>query len=139
MSCWINFNTGFIEMFSHRKRYCVGTLILPYMILFIFFLLSSGCSDTPFKNSIMEFGTGSESDRQKFLGRIEPTGMTSYMYGSHVLVSEEGRYALEPFDGLDQSLGSFEGKRVRIIGRLRDGYPVDGGPPLINVREITVP
>jgi hypothetical protein len=61
--------------------------------------------------------------------------MTSWMYGSHVLIGGEGKvlYALKS-GGPD--LGPWEGRRVRLHGEPVEGYPVDGGPSYLRVIEL---
>ncbi len=72
-----------------------------------------------------------------FEGRLHPAGVTSYMYGSHVLVTRDGRFAVRPASP-DVTLKDYEGKNVTVRAMQVDRYPVDGGPPLIEVREIKV-
>ena len=71
-------------------------------------------------------------------GRIEAAGMTTWMYGSHVLVSAAGeiRYALK---SASLELSRWEGERVRLQGVPVSGYPVDGGPPYLRVIEVKTP
>ena len=66
-------------------------------------------------------------------GTIRAQGISSYMYGTHILADPSGKtlYALRSGDqlGLDQWVG----QRVRIVGTIVPGYPVDGGPPFLDV------
>jgi hypothetical protein len=83
-------------------------------------------------------GLENASGRQEIVtvfGQIEPAGITSWMYGTHVLRGNDGKllYALR---GEDVELGRYEGRRVRLRGYLAEGYPVDGGPPYLWVREV---
>jgi hypothetical protein len=68
-------------------------------------------------------------------GFIKTSGITSFNYGSHVLVSETGDiiYALEShlIDLSEHTKGE-----MRITGKLNPDYPVDGGPELIMVSEV---
>lgn len=73
-----------------------------------------------------------------YVGRLEAVRMTSYMYGSHVLVSGDGRYALEKAKGADVRLDNYTERKVRVEAERVEGYPVDGGPPLLAVKEIRV-
>ncbi len=69
------------------------------------------------------------------IGIIKKQGMTSYMYGTHVLVNENGRtlYALKSDRiGLD----SYVGKKVAVSGELIPGYPVENGPNYLNVGSV---
>jgi hypothetical protein len=69
-------------------------------------------------------------------GRLQAQGLTLYQYGSHVLVGPQGetQFALRGADlaPLDRLIG----RHVRVYGQLVPGYPVDMGPPLIEVREV---
>ncbi|MDG1900647.1 MAG: hypothetical protein P8I80_00290 [Bacteroidales bacterium] len=62
-------------------------------------------------------------------GVIEKQGITSYMYGTHVIED----YALRS-NIVD--LNNYINQDVVIIGYKIDGYPVDGGPDYIEVQEI---
>jgi len=69
-------------------------------------------------------------------GIVEPQGITSYQYGSHVLIDETGvtRYALRSDDPV--MLDEVTGRHVRVHGDMVPGYPVDMGPPLIDVKQV---
>ena len=68
-------------------------------------------------------------------GFIKKAGITSFNYGTHVLVSEDGdiKYALESrlIDLSEHTAGE-----VRVTGKLNPDYPLDGGPELIMVSEV---
>lgn len=69
-------------------------------------------------------------------GTIKAQGVTTYMYGTHVLVGKDGRtlYALKSDRiRLDQYLGG----QVTVSGVLLEGYPVDGGPQYMSVDSIS--
>ena len=68
-------------------------------------------------------------------GIIKKQGMTSYMYGTHVLVNENGRtlYALKS-DRIGLDL--YVGKKVVVSGELIPGYPVENGPNYLNVGSV---
>jgi hypothetical protein len=82
-------------------------------------------------------GDSDRPDSQRlpqFDGVVQPQGLTTYMYGTHVLTSASGEtlYALSA-----QTPGLLEGlvgKHARLYGTLAPGYPVDDGPPLVNVQ-----
>jgi hypothetical protein len=65
-------------------------------------------------------------------GIIKKQGVTSYMYGTHVLVNENGRtlYALKS-DRIN--LDPYVGRKVTVYGELMKGYPVENGPNYLNV------
>lgn len=68
-------------------------------------------------------------------GRLERSGMTSYMYGTHVIVdrARRQRYALRG-EGVD--LDAYLGQQVELVGNRLHGYPVDGGPPYLAVHTV---
>ncbi len=61
--------------------------------------------------------------------------MTSYMYGTHVIVDRSGgrRFALR---SEEVDLDAYVGQSVELTGSRVDGYPVDGGPPYLQVHTI---
>jgi ecotin len=61
---------------------------------------------------------------------LKKTGMTTYQYGTHTI----GKFALK---SSKVDLKKYEGKKVTIIGKKVPGYPLDGGPELIEVSKIT--
>jgi len=66
-------------------------------------------------------------------GTLITPGLTSYQYGSHQLISIDSVYALRS-SSLD--LKKYETKEVNIFGQLVDGYPLEGGPALIEVIKV---
>jgi hypothetical protein len=69
------------------------------------------------------------------VGIIKSHGTTSYMYGTHVLVNDNGKtlYALRSNNiELDRHVG----RKVKVSGYLIKGYPVDGGPDFLDVESI---
>ena len=62
-------------------------------------------------------------------GLIQKQGVTSYMYGTHVISG----YALRSNTIL---LDNYIDYNVTIVGYKIDGYPVDGGPDYIEVTDI---
>lgn len=69
----------------------------------------------------------------KATGTIEATGITSYQYGSHTLKNDNETYALK---SETIELEDYEGERVTIIGKKVEGYPLEGGPILLEVLEV---
>jgi ABC-type Fe3+-hydroxamate transport system substrate-binding protein len=63
----------------------------------------------------------------KSTGIVEKQGITTYMYGTHILVDKNGKtiYAL---NSEKLNLDNYLKKNVEIIGYKIKGYPVDGGP-----------
>ncbi|RMF01783.1 MAG: hypothetical protein D6772_04330 [Bacteroidetes bacterium] len=69
--------------------------------------------------------------QMKIEGTLAAQGFTSYQYGTHTL----GGYALRSSTiDLDQ----YVDLQVEVIGRKVDGYPLEGGPELIEVERIKV-
>lgn len=68
----------------------------------------------------------------KAVGSLLPQGTTSYQYGTFILVDENGKttYALKS-DAVQ--LLDYKGKKVSITGLLIEGYPIEGGPPYLDV------
>ena len=68
-------------------------------------------------------------------GTIEEAGVTTYMYGTHVIVDEQtGTFYALGSDVVD--LDIYAGQRVTVYGALVPGYEygqVEGGPPLVDV------
>lgn len=63
-------------------------------------------------------------------GKIEKLGMTTFQYGTHLLKTENKTYALKS-DAI--KLDEFVNKSVTIKGKKVIGYPLEGGPDLIEV------
>ena len=74
-------------------------------------------------------------------GRLAEAGLTTWQYGTHTLTGVEFQDTIvRPVKSVlfavksnNISLNSFNGKDVVLTGYYVDGYPVDGGPPLIEV------
>lgn len=68
-------------------------------------------------------------------GIIKKQGITTYMYGTHVLLDEKGKtlYALRS-DNID--LNKYINRKVTVKGYLVTGYPIDSGPNYLNVKFI---
>jgi hypothetical protein len=69
-------------------------------------------------------------------GEVKPVQMTTYMYGSHQLVTNKGLYAISSAKGSGINLNEYEGERITARVSRVEGYPVDGGPPYLFVHEI---
>jgi len=85
---------------------------------------------------VASFGADSSNPEEvTATGFIKKQGMTTYMYGTHVLVDDNGRtlYALKS-DTID--LNKYINRQVTIRGHLVNGYPLDSGPNYLNVKFI---
>jgi hypothetical protein len=74
-------------------------------------------------------------DVNQLKGTIQAQGITTYMYGTHVLTNNGGQtmYALR---SSSVKLDNYIGKNVEISGSKVAGYPVDGGPDYLDVSKI---
>ncbi len=88
---------------------------------------------------VCSYAAASAAKKQEVVavGIIKKQGITSYMYGTHVLIDAKGHtlYALK--SGID--LDKYENKKVTIKGDLIKGYPADNGPGYLNVRSVEPP
>jgi len=67
------------------------------------------------------------------VGVIQKTGVTTYMYGSHTISDNGETFALQ---STRINLDRYINKRVIVKGSQVEGYPVDDGPKLIDVKEV---
>jgi hypothetical protein len=80
----------------------------------------------------------SENDMVTATGTIQKSGITTYMYGTHVLKDDNDKtlYALTSDTiNLDDYVNI---KNITVKGSLIRGYPVDGGPDYLMVIEVEV-
>lgn len=68
-------------------------------------------------------------------GTIEPLGMSTFQYGTHLIKSSGITYSLK---SNKVNLDSFSGKVVTLIGTKVNGYPVENGPELVDVVSVQV-
>jgi len=62
-------------------------------------------------------------------GTLEKLGMSTFQYGTHILKTQNKTFALRSsFD-----LNPYINKKVTIKGEKVAGYPLEGGPELIDV------
>lgn len=68
-------------------------------------------------------------------GTLQKPDATSYGYGTHAITDQASgcRYALQS-EQVD--LASYVGEKVEVTGTTARGYPVDGGPVLLNVSKV---
>ena len=69
----------------------------------------------------------------QFQGLLNKQGPTTYQYGTHTLTNSSKTYALT---SKELDLDKYVGRNVIITGEKISGYPVDGGPEYIEVKEI---
>ncbi|EOR95183.1 hypothetical protein ADIARSV_1671 [Arcticibacter svalbardensis MN12-7] len=68
-------------------------------------------------------------------GTVEKMGMSTFQYGTHLLKTESKTYALKT---AIVKLDDYVGKEVSITGSKVEGYPVENGPDLIDVKKIVI-
>lgn len=73
------------------------------------------------------------SDTMEITGKLQPRGITSYQYGTHVIKSKDKTYALK---SKKISLKDHEDDTVTITGKKVEGYPLEGGPVLLEVLKL---
>lgn len=107
-------------MYSNRMCLKVSAIILTLVIML----------------PVAGFGADSKNPEEvTATGFLKKQGITTYMYGTHVLLDENGRtlYALRS-DTID--LNKYINRQVTIRGSLVKGYPIDSGPNYLNVKFI---
>ena len=107
-----------ITMISLYTNPIKDNILKGVLVPLLLFLLMS-CSQTVYQVSLE--------------GTLITPGLTSYQYGSHQLISIDSLYALRS-SSLD--LRKYETKEVIILGQLVNGYPLEGGPALIEVNKV---
>jgi hypothetical protein len=78
---------------------------------------------------------GAGSGEITMTGIVKKQGITTYMYGQYVLVDANGRVlcALKTARG---DLDQYVGRKVTVRGSPVKGYPIDSGPPYIEVQSL---
>lgn len=90
----------------------------------------NGCKST--SPAVTESTQSATGKTVTAIGMLHPQGTTTYQYGEYVLIDENGKtvYALK--SDVVQLL-KYAGKKVSIQGVLIADYPIEGGPPYMNV------
>lgn len=91
------------------------------LLLSIFVAIFSGCT------SFKDLNTAKQATAT---GTIQKTGMTTFQYGTHLLKTENKTYALRS-DAI--KLDEYLNKKVTVKGKKVKGYPLEGGPELLDV------
>ncbi|RLD24573.1 MAG: hypothetical protein DRI54_05980 [Bacteroidetes bacterium] len=73
------------------------------------------------------------SNQIEVSGILQKQGMTTYQYGTHIIVSNDKQYALKS-STLD--LNKHQKQYVTIIGEKIAGYPIEGGPDYLEVIKV---
>lgn len=69
----------------------------------------------------------------QFKGLIQKPEVTSYMYGTHTITENGKTYAIQ---SKTINLDLYISKKVTVKGTKINGYPLDGGPELIDVKGV---
>lgn len=77
----------------------------------------------------------STSEDVTLTGTIQELGMTTYQYGSHKMKSADTLYALR---SSKVQLQDYLDKAITLKGTKVVGYPIEGGPTLIEVTSIAI-
>src|SRR5690606_4816580 len=85
-------------------------------------------------SSCSSMKSGADADAVTMTGEMKPLGMTTFQYGTHAIKSEDTLYALRIST---VNLKDFEDKSVTLICTKVSGYPLEGGPELIEVSAIS--
>lgn len=91
------------------------------LILSLFVAVLSGC--TSMKDSVT-------ANRITASGTIEKIGMTTFQYGTHILKAGDKSYALK---SESIKLDDYINRPVTVKGKKVKGYPLSGGPELLDV------
>lgn len=68
-----------------------------------------------------------------FTGKLQKIEMSTFQYGTHTIENGTSYYALKS-EILD--LDAFKDKDVTVVGKKVEGYPLEGGPELIEVAKV---
>ena len=68
-------------------------------------------------------------------GTLVEAGVTTFQYGTHLLMDEDGRI-LFALRSVIVNLDDYVDRQVAVEGLLVDGYPVDGGPAYLEVSRV---
>jgi len=69
----------------------------------------------------------------EFYGSLKQQTITAYQYGTHIISNGDQTYALK---SNTINLDNYIGKQVTIKGVRIEGYPLENGPELINVKAV---
>jgi hypothetical protein len=101
---------------------------LIYFLTTLICMTTVGCNNHPTSTKMQKYPF-------EFEGVVRKTGFTTYMYGSHTIENNGRTFALQ---STRVQLDDYINKRVIVKGSKMEGYPVDDGPELIDVKAIEV-
>jgi hypothetical protein len=124
-----------IKAFMKSKNKMKRKLIL--LLLFCGISLLNACKSSKNTATVASIQAVDSLQKDEVLikGILERQGITTYQYGTHVLLDTAGKtlYALKS-ESLQLDL--YIGKKVELKGKLVEDYPVDGGPSYLEVIRI---
>lgn len=69
----------------------------------------------------------------KVSGTVKELQMSTFQYGTHTIKDENAFYALK---STHVDLGQYSDKEVTVFGEKVEGYPLSGGPVLLEVVKV---
>lgn len=66
-------------------------------------------------------------------GKVQVLEMSTFQYGTHTIQTKDAFYALK---SEELNLTDFDAQTVTVIGEKVEGYPLSGGPELIEVKKV---
>jgi hypothetical protein len=117
-------------MMSKRK---IKNRLIP-VLFFCWMILLNACQSTT-RIPTVPTANNRKEDEVSLNGTIQKQVMTTYQYGTHVLQNKDGKtlYALK---SEMLRLDDYIGKTVEVRGQLLNEYPIEGGPPYVEVVKI---
>lgn len=98
---------------------------MKVLYLFLFAaMVATGCKKT---------AEGTPTGSITVIGKLEVQGATTYQYGTHTIKNIDQFYTLK---SSTIRLDDYAGKSVTLTGNSVSGYPLEGGPELLNVVSI---
>lgn len=97
-----------------------------FVLVLIAGVLLTACSSVSNKNK--------EVHNYNYAGTLEVLEMSNWMYGSHTLTTEDGEFYALKSDAID--LNDFNDQPVHLFGDEMEGYPLNNGPKLIDVKKV---
>ena len=89
-------------------------------------MIATGCKKT---------SEGTPTGSITVTGKLEVQGFTTYQYGTHTIKNIDQFYSLK---SNTINLDAYVGKSVSLTGNKVSGYPIEGGPDLLEVVSVKV-
>ena len=97
-------------------------LIKPFILVLLLLFGAQACQSKKLASNQIEIS-----------GVIQKQGITTYQYGTHVIISNDKQYALQS-STLD--LNKYLKQNVTIVGEKIAGYPIENGPEYLEVVKV---